>query len=235
MKPLIGVTGRQTPGFNFSIAPSILKDAPIDLHWAEYCEKLAAADALPVQLPMSVDPVDVVARLDGLLLTGGTDVMPQLYGSAPTESLWAVEPDRDDFELAVLSAAIDRGIPVLGICRGIQVINVHFGGTLHAHHAPDEGEGHSSMAYPRHIGRHEVTFEAGSTLTDLYGPTAMVNSFHHQSVDAVGEGLQVTARTGDGVVEAVEHAEHKITGVQWHPEMMRVQEPIWNWFVKTCS
>ncbi len=235
MKPLIGVTGRPTWGFTYDEAPFILKDARIDLHWAEYSEKVATAGGLPVQLPLATDPEEVVDRLDGLLLTGGTDVMPQAYGSTPGTNLERIEPERDEFEFSVLNAAAEKGIPVLGICRGNQVINVTFGGTLIADLHPDRGEGHSSMRYPRHIGRHEVTFEAGSTLADIYGPAAMVNSFHHQSVDIVGNDLRVTGRTHDGVVEAIEHVDKPIVGVQWHPEMMRFQEPIWDWFVKACN
>ncbi len=235
MQPLIGVTGRQTPGHTFQNSPSILASAPIDLHWAEYSEKVAASGGLPVQLPGSVDPEAVVARLDGLLLTGGTDVDPARYGATPGPNLWAIEPERDAFELAVVAAAAERGIPILGICRGIQILNVGCGGTLVADLPSDSGEAHSSMAYPRHVGRHEVTFEAGSVLADLYGSSAMVNSYHHQAVEAVGSGLNVVARAKDGVVEAVEHENGRIIGIQWHPEMMRIQEPIWDWFIKACG
>lgn len=233
--PLIGVTGRRMSAFKVEGAFEQFLDAPIELYYADYADKLAAAGAVPVHLTDAADPAALVERLDGLLLSGGTDVGPDRYGATPGPFLWPLSPERDAFELALITAALDRGIPVLGSCRGIQILNVYFGGTLIDHLPPDEGEAHSNRSYPRYVGRQEVIFEAGSTLADLYGASAMVNSYHHQAVDRVGDGLIVTGRARDGVIEAVEHESLPIIGVQWHPETMRILEPIWGWFVKACA
>lgn len=210
-------------------------DAPIELYYSDYADKVAAAGGAPVHLSDAADAEAVVRRLDGLLLSGGTDVGPDRYDATPGPHLWELSPERDQFELDLIDAAIERGLPIFGSCRGIQILNVYFGGTLIAHLPPDEGEAHSNRSYPRWVGRHEVTFEPGSTLADLYGPSAMVNSYHHQAIDRVGRDLVVTGRARDGVIEAVEHASLPIVGVQWHPETMRTLEPIWAWFVKACA
>ncbi len=235
MTPLIGISGRQIRGHQYEGTPAPLRDAPIDLHWAEYAEKVAGSGATPVQLPMSADPVSVVERLDGLVLSGGTDVQPQRYGATPGPELWLLEPDRDEFELALIAAAVERELPILGICRGIQILNVFFGGTIIAHLKPDEGEGHSSMSFPRHLGRHALQFEPGSQLADMYGASALTNSFHHQGIDRLADGLSATARSSDGVIEGAEHNSLPIIGIQWHPEMMQRQEPIWGWLAKRAT
>ncbi len=235
MQPLIGTTGRRLPAFKVEGAFEQFLDSPLEIFYAEYAEKVSMAGGLPVLLSDAADPEALVERLDGLLLSGGTDVAPDRYGATPGPHLWPLSPERDEFELALVRAAIGRRLPILGSCRGIQLLNVHFGGTLIAHLPPDSGEAHSSKAYPRYVGRHEVIMEPGSTMADLYGSSAMVNSYHHQGLDRVGEGLIATARARDGVVEAVEHADLPIIGVQWHPETMRFQEPIWDWFVKAAA
>lgn len=235
MLPLIGVTGRRLFAFKVEGAFEQFLDAPLELYYADYADKLATAGGLPVQLSDAADPVAVIERIDGLLLSGGTDVGPDRYGATPGPHLWPVSPERDQYELELIAAAIDRGIPILGSCRGIQILNVFFGGTLIDHLPPDEGEAHSNRSYPRYVGRHEVVFDAGSTLADLYGPSAMVNSYHHQAIDRVGRDLVVSGRARDGIIEAVEHETLPVVGVQWHPETMRIHEPIWAWFVKACA
>lgn len=215
--------------------PDPMLDAEIDVHFTEYAAKVADAGGIPVQLSRTADPVALVGRLDGVLLSGGADIDPRRYRSLPGPGQGGYEPARDGFEDAILGAAVKRGIPVLGICRGLQVINVHFGGTLIADLPPDVGEGHSSYAYPRNIRTHGVNINPDTVLSGLYGERAVVNSFHHQAVDRLGDGLISTATAPDGIVEALEHEVHDILGVQWHPEMLDDLEPCFSWLCKTAD
>jgi putative glutamine amidotransferase len=212
-----------------------LADSPIDVHFAEYSLKIAAAGGLPVELTEAADPNALMCRLDGLVLTGGADVDPRMWGSTPGPRQSPVRPERDCFEAALVGAAAEQGKPVLGICRGIQLINAHFGGTMVPHLPADQGEGHSYYGYQRHQRTHPVTFTSGSLFARLYGPGLMVNSFHHQAVDQPGDGLMVTGHAPDGVVEAIEHQSLPILGVQWHPEMLREIEPIFAWLISSAS
>jgi putative glutamine amidotransferase len=144
--------------------------------------------------------------------------------------------DRDAYEIALVRAAIDRGIPVLGVCRGLQVLNVALGGTLIA----DLGAGpvsHLSSATAPHDGAedHLVTFTDGSLAQALFGSRSTTNSWHHQAVDRCGLGLVVTGRTSDGVIEAVEVPGAPILGVQWHPEWMVRSDPAIAWLVRTAG
>lgn len=160
-------------------------------------------------------------RCAGLVLTGGYDIDPTRYGQEPIEELGEVNADRDEMEFTALQGAIDRELPVLGICRGHQLLNVHFGGTLYQDIATQIGGagGHrGSDDWTQH--HHTVTVEPGSRLEQCLGVSAFdVNSFHHQAVDRVGTGLRASAHAEDGMIEAIEsvHAPW-ILGVQWHPE-----------------
>jgi putative glutamine amidotransferase len=187
-----------------------------------------------MELPMIDDPVSFVERLDAVLLTGGGDVDPERW-KGPSDSSVMVSVERDEFEFALLEAALEVGVPVLGICRGLQVINVFLGGTLVPHLEWAEGDGHSKRTGDRTERRHRVDCDPGSMLHHLYGPTMMVNSFHHQAVDQPGTALQITARSEDGTVEGVEHESGKVLGVQWHPEMLAELEPVFGWLVGVAS
>jgi putative glutamine amidotransferase len=182
----------------------------------------------PVDAPGAAGPADVVADLDGLVLTGGEDVAPVTYGRAPLRPEWAGQTRRDDYELGLVRAALDGGVPVLGICRGHQLLNVARGGTLVGDlgtEVPGALEHRSQQRY--HHNRHEVELVEGSALAALYPGVerATVNSVHHQAIDELGDGLVVEARCpADGVVEAVRlegstaGAASWAVGVQWHPE-----------------
>ena len=178
-----------------------------------------------MHVPAGADPAAVAARVDALVLTGGTDVDPALYGEEPHPTV-RVDRARDDRELALLAAALERGLPVLAICRGLQLLNVHLGGTLHQHLAahPVGGDG-----------VHEVRFAAGSTLRGVYGPRCPVNSLHHQAVAAPGAGLACVGHAPDGVVEAVELTGRPVIGVQWHPEQLNRAEPVFAWLVSAAA
>ncbi|MDR0478386.1 MAG: gamma-glutamyl-gamma-aminobutyrate hydrolase family protein [Burkholderiaceae bacterium] len=166
---------------------------------------------------------DLVEQLDGLVLQGGSDIDPRRYGAQPwrADANLECDPVRDAYELDLLRGFIDAEKPVLGICRGAQLINVHFGGTL-VQDIPSQWPGaltHFNLERYHHL-THDVRPEPGSLLERIYGGAARrVVSIHHQCVQQLGTGLMIEARSPDGVPEAIRHSDHSfIVGVQWHPE-----------------
>ncbi len=190
-----------------------------------YVDCVAAAGGRPLLLPPSegaggADPSasEVVAVLDALVLVGGGDVDPAWYGASPDPATSGVNRRRDASELALLTAALDADVPVLAICRGLQLLNVHLGGTLHQHLPDVVGHmGHQPAAGC--FGTTEIRIESGSRLSKIMDESSTVQCSHHQAVDRLGEGLVVTARAADGVIEAVELSSSPfVVGVEWHPE-----------------
>ncbi len=232
-RPLIGVTGRRWPA---SIVagrlPVSFHDAEFDFHFTEYGEKVAGAGGLPVELTRDAPVEELVDRLDGLVLTGGADIDPAAYGHEPSPQLGPTEPDRDAWELEVLDAALRLGRPVLAICRGMQLLNVHRGGTLVQHVGLDDGDGHPRFDEPRDEPGHRVLLERGSAAHAVYGERIEVNSLHHQLVDRIGDGLVVTGRAVDGAVEVLELPGAPLLAVQWHPEALRGVDPSFDWLVR---
>ncbi|MFE3059439.1 gamma-glutamyl-gamma-aminobutyrate hydrolase family protein [Nocardia sp. NPDC059239] len=200
-----------------------------DMHFADFPRRVAEAGGLAVQLPYEAAGAELVVRLDALIVSGGQDLHPATQGSAETPT----DPDsdlrRDAHEVELVRAAIELGIPVLGICRGMQVLNVALGGTL-VPDLPVQEIDHRSPGAPIADETHYVRFSTGSTMFEIYGTHAAVNSLHHQAVDRIGAGLAVTGWAPDGVVEAVELAGHPVLGVQWHPEWRR-KDPVFRWLV----
>jgi len=189
---------------------------------AIYVQGVNLAGGVAVLLPpQQVDPSSaarVLDGLDGLVLTGGKDVDPGRYGQPPHPNTDEPDTARDAWEFALLDEALRRGLPVLGICRGAQVLNVALGGTL-IQHLPD-ALGHTHHQRGNAVfGTSEVRTEAGSRIAALIGAESNAQCYHHQAIDRLGAGLVVSARDGDGVVEAVEiPGEQFVLGVQWHPE-----------------
>ena len=189
----------------------------------DYVRSVEASGAVPLVLPTQApDAAEALLdRLDGLVLSGGIDVDPALYGQAPHPKLGRVDRARDEFELALTRLALRRDLPLLAICRGQQVLNVALGGTL-VQDIPSLVPGAVVHEAPGRRTRraHPVEVAQGSRLAEILGAgPVLVNSFHHQSIDRLGEGLAVTGRAPDGVIEAVEMADHSfVLGVQWHPE-----------------
>jgi putative glutamine amidotransferase len=194
-----------------------------------YAEQVAAAGGVPVLLPPLPGESAAVARLDGVILSGGGDLDPAGYGAPPHPETTRVQPERDRAELNLLAAARAARVPVLAICRGLQIVNTACGGTLQQHLPEGGGPGackHS--AAPGMFGTHQVRVAPGSRLASLLGPPANgggerwldVPTAHHQAVDRLGAGLVATAWAADGTIEAVEPANRDefLIAVQWHPE-----------------
>ncbi len=231
-RPVIGITGRRKKGREVLGNLEILADFDADLYYADYANGVIEAGGLPVHIPIDVDPADLAGVLDGLLLPGGADIEPARYGADPETDDFPPEPGRDEQELRLLDSALDRGIPVLGICRGLQVVNVAMGGTLHQDVPP-----HAGFDRPTTTELHTVTFRPNSTLGRIYGAEHPVNSLHHQTVDRLGDNLVATAHSDDGSVEGLEHADLPVVAVQWHPEMLptRPTDPAFAWLVETAA
>ncbi len=186
-----------------------------------YTEAVYAAGGQPVVLPVTVDPPSgLLARVDGLLLTGGGDLDPELYGEPPDPTVYGIRRDRDAFETALYDGAMGRGLPVLAICRGMQLVNVLRGGNLIQQLDARQNHWQTGRA---HEPSHDVTTVAGSRIAEILGETAPVTSYHHQAIRELGAGLAVTARCGE-VIEAVEAADADLLAVQWHPEQMAAHD-----------
>ncbi len=213
---------------------------------------LLAAGGLPLTLPQLPDAIEpALDVIDAVLLAPGRDIEPRRYGQEPHPLLAATEPQRDEFELRLVGRALDRGLPVLGMCRGVQVLNVALGGTLvqdvsllSEDHPSDPGwrswkeverASLHNAPLPPHP-RHAISIEADSILAQSLGTTTIdVSSFHHQAIDRLGTGLNVVATSPDGVPEAVELPGRPVLAVQWElQEEWRINErflAVWEWFV----
>lgn len=192
-----------------------------------YVNAVLRAGHVPVVLPRAESRETLAAmldRVDVLMLAGGCDLDPATFGAEPSPNLGRVVKERDTLELALLDEAVRRRMPVVGICRGIQVINVYCGGTLYQD-LPSEWDGPALTEHQRPDkpweAVHDITIVEGTLLARLLGRTRIgVNSTHHQAIRQLGQGLTVTARADDGVIEAIEARDLPIVGVQFHPERL---------------
>jgi putative glutamine amidotransferase len=212
---------------------------PADLLPATYAQSVADAGGVALLLPAPTADLDAAAdsvldAIDGLLLTGGADVDPERYGEPRASATGSPRPERDAWEISLARKAIQRRTPVLGVCRGMQVLNTALGGTL-IQHLPDSvgHDGHCPVVGVH--GRHAVDLAAGSRVAALIGDRAVVATYHHQAVDRVGAGLEASGWADDGTVEAVEHTGADwVVGVQWHPEVHDGSD-LFKGFVAACG
>ncbi|MGE5594013.1 MAG: gamma-glutamyl-gamma-aminobutyrate hydrolase family protein [Betaproteobacteria bacterium] len=223
MRPLVGVT---CSGYSPNESGETRKHTlPHD-----YVYALTKAGSEVVILPAGdgESALRLAESLGGVVLSGGADLDPRHFGEEPHPSLGHIDPERDEFELALVKAAVQAGTPILAICRGIQVLNVAMGGTLYQD-IPSQVNGaikHRQDA-PRYYASHQVIVERHSKLAGMVGAgEVLVNSFHHQAVRQVAPGFVVSARSSDGVIEGIESVHDLfVVGVQWHPECMTDRYP----------
>jgi gamma-glutamyl-gamma-aminobutyrate hydrolase PuuD len=210
--PLIGITA-----YGEEAAYGVWKHEAVLLP-RTYPDAVLEAGGLPVLLAPRIEIAAVVDRLDGVVLAGGPDVDPARYGAEPGPQTGAPRTQRDAAELAVLGRALELELPVLAVCRGLQVLNVALGGTL-VQHVPDRVRHAGHNPRPGVFGRTAIALDAGSRVAAALGSSIVGQCHHHQAIARLAEGLVVTGRAPDGTVEAVELAGHPfVVGVQWHPE-----------------
>ncbi|MEU4156641.1 gamma-glutamyl-gamma-aminobutyrate hydrolase family protein [Actinoplanes sp. NPDC026670] len=214
MRPIIGITSYVLPA-----SWGVWTDLPTTLVPYDYTEAVRLAGGRAVILPPDDLDADVLDRIDGLLLAGGADIQPSLYGQEPGPHT-VFQPDRDAGELTLLRGALDRDLPILGVCRGMQLLTAAAGGTLHQH-LPDLLGHEKHRPAPGVYGSQQVVLEPESRIAALMGEDLTINCFHHQGVADPGS-LTVTGRAADGLPEVVEDPERRfVLGVQWHPEVSR--------------
>lgn len=230
--PVIGITG------NYTQETCTLAEG--------YYQSVLKAGGIPFIIPpfYETDRLgELLDRLDGIIFSGGGDINPLLLGEEPIKELHSITPERDQQELLLARLAYDRQIPMLGICKGIQIINAALGGTLYQDiHTQMEGiRIKHSQDQDRRYPSHQVTISRGSILVKIFGTELAVNSFHHQACKSAAPGLKVTAMSSDGVIEAIESDEFKsIMGVQWHPETYILRNstemlPIFEWLISESA
>ena len=214
-KPLIGI------GSDVQSPPGERERAFVYL---TYVDALRRAGAIPLLIPPQPEnAAELIAELDGILLAGGDDCDPAVYGEEPHPSIEPMDPRRQSNDVSLAKYARESGIPTLGICLGVQVMNVAAGGTLLQDINSQMETEIEHASEPEDRARHDVIIEGGTKLATILGERELnVNSSHHQAIREVGEGLRVTAHAPDGVVEGLEDPRHPFyLGVQWHPEDMK--------------
>jgi putative glutamine amidotransferase len=244
-RPLIGVTTSEVrPKERVHPVP---EGEPLGKEMAlgtTYLKAIEEAGGLPVVMPpMGEDAIEpLLDRLDGICLSGGPDLDPALYEAKPHPELGPIEPELDRFELAIAARADAREMPILAICRGTQALNIVRGGALHQH-LPDIS---TEFAHRQTVAStepsHPVAVDPDSQLAEAIGGTevdlADVNSFHHQAIDRLGEGLRISAKAPDGTVEAIEDPSRRfLIGVQWHAETLvhrEAEAELFRRFVDAC-
>lgn len=222
MKPLIGITtlNETRPKKIFSAVSY------------GYVRSVYLAGGIPVLIPLIGDEqaIDMyINSVDAIIFSGGEDVSPLSYGENPIKQVTYTSPARDEHEILLFKKAMQKNIPILGICRGIQIINVANGGTLYqdVNCQIDGSLGHLPKDNPVDNLYHSVHIEKDSKLFDIFGEENLnVNSFHHQAVKKTGAGFKVSAKSSDGIIEGIEfEGKNFVIGVQWHPEDLTVKYP----------
>lgn len=219
MNPVIGILANLTPTND---SGSLEEKVYVNNSYISAVEK---AGGVPIIIPVNINRDSIKSQIDlvdGLIISGGADINPILYKEEPLVGLGYFNTDNDEFDIIATRIALIQDKPILGICRGLQVLNVCLGGTLY------QDINHVESSYIKHfqqakrcMGSHSITISEWSKLAEILGTDSTVNSFHHQSVKDLGKGLVVTASSKDGIIEAIElKGEKYAMGVQWHPEEM---------------
>lgn len=238
-KPIIGITSAYER-----------EEALLNYHRTtlsiDYTKSIVEAGGVPLVIPVTHNREIIksqISLLDGLVLSGGADINPFLYGQDFKKNIGIISPERDEYEMIILEEFLKTKKPVLGICRGHQLLNVYFKGTLFQDIEYYDGTvlSHKQERYPD-LATHKVNIiDKENILFELYGKEIMVNSFHHQIIDKLGQGLTVIARANDGVIESIQMKNHKfLYGIQWHPAMMvargnKKMKKIFEKFIESCS
>lgn len=223
--PLIGLTTRNLP------APS--SEFPMIASPKSYTEALIAASAIPVLVPLNLSSKsnqELLSRIDGIIFTGGGDIEPKRFNGLPNQNIYGVDPERDQSEIELFETVRKMEIPFMGICRGIQVINVALGGSLYTHisdQLPDALEHDCYPTHPTDYLAHPVEIKGGSWLAQILGQTEIrVNSLHHQGIERISSDLIPLAWAPDGLVEACQVPANPFgLAVQWHPEWLSEDRP----------
>ncbi|WP_313892668.1 gamma-glutamyl-gamma-aminobutyrate hydrolase family protein [Psychrobacillus sp.] len=248
VKPLIGICVNYLSDDSIGMQAGIgAKKQEWQLLADDYIVAIERAGGVPVILPITEDVetlTPLLEKLDGILFSGGSDIDPNFYGEYPRFGLGLIEPKRDNHEMKLAKKVLfETSLPVLGICRGMQLLTVATGGTLYQDLQSQRPEGinHSVNKALRHHVFHPVKIEKGSALYDIYETEELgVNSFHHQAVKELGQGFKATMTAPDGIIEGMEWEEERfVVAVQWHPEMMEGPvasiRPIFDAFVNACK
>ena len=224
MRPVIGITARPQ---DVPAAGTMMR-AYLTTH--TYSDSVRRGGGLPVLLiPVEEDEIDdVLDRVDGVMLTGGGDIDPGQYGAEAEESLQMLDAERDEFELALVHRLLERQMPTMAICRGLQVINVALGGSLVQDLASHRGaHGHDVFGEAAYTPHSQALIDPNCRISTIIGDGLHdINSIHHQAIEELGEGLKVVGAAPDGTIEAIEHqdANWPLIAVQWHPEFLGVRE-----------
>lgn len=224
-KPIIGISGSRVLN-NVGIFRSYVNE--------NYVNAVLNSGGIPFIIPFSTNDgiiTEQIAQVDGLILSGGHDVDPRNYGEESQQKIGDIWPDRDHFDMQLLAEAEKNHLPVLGICRGAQLINVAHGGSLYQDLSYREVETLKHMqGHTPDLPTQTIDIKKDSALAKVFNlaPTASINSFHHQLIKRVGDGLTAVAWAKDGVVEAFENRDGSVIGVQWHPENLFAKDKTMN-------
>lgn len=229
MKPIIAIT------------PNMTEDENIMQLNNKYCDAIWHSGGLPIIISYKIDEIENILNVvDGLLLSGGGDIDPFLMDEEPQKKLSSIYPIRDNTEVELCRLALKNNIPILGICRGCQILSIASGGKIYQDIDLISNIKHSQQA-PKYYPTHFVSLEKNSKLIKIYNCDKLkVNSFHHQAVSVLGDNMIVCAKSSDNITEAIEHKINKfVIGVQWHPEAMFTQYDIhlklFKEFVSNCK
>lgn len=219
-KPIIGISGSRIIN-NSGALPGYYRSYVNE----DYVDSVIQNGGIPYIIPFNEDPAvtaEQISNVDGLILSGGHDIDPRLYGEESQQKIGMIWPERDQFDMRLLTGAEESHLPILGICRGAQLINVVHGGSLYQDlsYREEQTLKHNQGHTPT-LATQTADLSTGSYLARLFDKREIaVNSFHHQLIKNLGKGLTIAAQAKDGVVEAFENEDASIIGVQWHPEML---------------